>query len=143
MLHFIVGKRDVPDRIILFLLSDSNENLSADVKWCKAVNSLVAERAKFESAVAYVSTLGGAYATLKIVCEGKIRFHLILKSHKAYRFARQMYLLARRYGHRILEVKSLIFITLAQVYAGYLKQAKSNLERLFVLIAHVSEEEVI
>eukprot|EP01126_Amoeba_proteus_P028629 TRINITY_DN2820_c0_g2_i1.p1 TRINITY_DN2820_c0_g2~~TRINITY_DN2820_c0_g2_i1.p1 ORF type:complete len:131 (+),score=10.20 TRINITY_DN2820_c0_g2_i1:508-900(+) len=130
MLHFIVGKRDVPDRIILFLLSDSNENLSADVKWCKAVNSLVAERAKFESAVAYVSTLGGAYATLKI-------------SHKAYRFARQMYLLARRYGHRILEVKSLIFITLAQVYAGYLKQAKSNLERLFVLIAHVSEEEVI
>jgi len=71
------------------VLSISIAHLHPDVKWSSLLNSLINQKAQFESNLAYFTTLGGAYATLKM-------------SHQATLFAMKINTLSKKIGRTIL-----------------------------------------
>lgn len=84
------------------LLTSQGYALSAIIAWSKVVNAYINEYVAFESQLAYFTTLGGAYATLKV-------------SDNALAYAHKIHKLAKRVREDYWEMKSKIFITLSQI----------------------------
>jgi len=100
---------DPPTSNISYYISSfvlqTDPSIEPDIKWSNLLNHLIAKRAKYETYVAFFSTLGGAYATLK-------------EAPKALRFATSLLRMSIEENDTVLIIRSKVYVALAQLNLG-------------------------
>jgi len=113
--RFLVHKKGAPNSLVVILTTNPLGPINPAILGSKLTISIVNRKARFVSASAYLSTLGGAYATLQ-------------EASKAYLLAQHLFKLSVSYSEGVIEVKSRVFMSMAEIRFGFLKIARRNLQ---------------
>jgi len=106
--------QELPNPLVVILTTCPLGPIRPVILGSKLTISMINRKARFVSASAYLSTLGGAYATLQ-------------EASKAYLLAQRLFRLSVSYSEGVIEVKSRVFMAMAEIRFGLRRLAKWNL----------------